>query len=230
MCTKVDLSSRHTHTGTHTFLWYSIVPYWLSPHPHLRILQENVSFVSLAVLSSWVLTHCCGWMFDANDTLTKWISHKPLSGRMPLCHKVSGCHNSRLGWDCTKEGERTVIAVVSLTLWFDEGSCVNCWCQLFLTTKAKNHRKVIILISNVHRKTKVTVCHHQNSPRSYMPCRLDEDITVFFLLYWKEQISSVCLLFDSHHRNIRIIWIHSVCCLQMQGEHAWHGFLLCALG
>lgn len=116
--------------------------------------------------------------------------------------------------------------------WCSKGSCVNCWCQQFLTTKAKNHRKVIILISNVHRKTKVTVCHHQNSPRSYMPCRQDEDITVFFffLLYWKEQISSVCLLFDSHHRNIRIIWIHSVCCLQMQGEHAWHGFLLCALG
>lgn len=64
--------------------------------------------------------------------------------------------------------------------WCSKGSCVNCWCQQFLTTKAKNHRKVIILISNVHRKTKVTVCHHQNSPRSYMPCRQDEDITVLF--------------------------------------------------
>lgn len=126
-----------THTKRHTH--FSIVQYSTiltePPHPHLRILQENVSSVSLAVLSSWVLTYCCGWMFDANDTLTKWISHKPLSGRMPLCHKVSGCHNSRLGWDCTKQGERTVIAVVSLTLWFDDDDVVK---DHVLTVDASN--------------------------------------------------------------------------------------------
>lgn len=120
-----------------------------------RRICQSVSAAFL--LSHWVLTLCCVWMFDASDTLTKWIPYKSQSGRAPLCHKVLGCqcHCSRLGWDCTNAKERELSWL--WFLWHCGGGDVvtrwrvNCWCHY----EVRNHRKALILVYYVNRKTEV---------------------------------------------------------------------------